>query len=602
MAHTGAERFIPDAGDRGIRRGRTRHVGRAGLLCLVCYMQTVGSVRAAQAGTVAAPIPAAPASAGITGGTSPETMPIFPLPPNVPEERLPSDQELVARGAVIGEVVIRNENIFDIADPKENNWLFRLANTLHAKTRPWLIRNQLLFRPGDAYDRRVLDESERILRSNRYFYDARIRPIAVHENRVDVEVLTRDVWTLRPGISFGRQGGANTTKIDFSESNLFGTGVGISIARASTPDRNTDSVSLASEHIGNTWLRTEMLFAENSDGRKRSALLERPFYALDTRYAASVSFLDDLRVDTLFGRTGVASRFQTHAKKMIAGGGWSEGLKGHWVKRFTAGFTQDESRFAPAPGDVLSDPVPPDRILAYPWVGFELVGDDFEKAKNRDQIERTEDFSLGTRFQASLGYSSTRFGADREAVVFSCQFGTSFQPADSSTMLVDSAANGRVESGSVRDTTLGANGRLYVRLSESWLLFSLLSGSRGVNLDQDHELVLGGENGLRGYPRQYQAGDRSALFTLEGRYYTSLYPFRLVRVGGAVFYDMGRAWGGDFAKSLDPGVLRNVGVGLRLGMTRSGLGNVIHVDMAFPLDGDPSISPVQFLVTTKQSF
>ena len=140
-------------------------------------------------------------------------------------------------------------------------------------------------------------------------------------------------------------------------------------------------------------------------------------------------------------------------------------------------------------------------------------------------------------------------------------------------MLVDSAANGRVESGSVRDTTLGANGRLYVRLSESWLLFSLLSGSRGVNLDQDHELVLGGENGLRGYPRQYQAGDRSALFTLEGRYYTSLYPFRLVRVGGAVFYDMGRAWGGDFAKSLDPGVLRNVGVGLRLGMTRSGLGN-----------------------------
>jgi hemolysin activation/secretion protein len=76
----------------------------------------------------------------------------------------------------------------------------------------------------------------------------------------------------------------------------------------------------------------------------------------------------------------------------------------------------------------------------------------------------------------------------------------------------------------------------------------------------------------------------------------------LVRLGGAVFYDMGRAWGGGFVKSQDPGVLRNVGVGLRLGMTRSGLGNIIHVDMAFPLDGDPTISRVQFLVTTKQSF
>lgn len=622
MTHTGEERFVPDTGERSIKWGLARRFGRAGLLHLVFIMQAVSSVSAVQAGTVAAPILAAPPSSESTDGVATATTPIFPppkagldnastshsmpasgpLPPNAPEGRLPSDEELVASGAVIGEIVIRNEDIFDIADPRENNWLFRLANKLHATTRPWLIRKQLLFRTGDAYDRRVLAESERILRSNQYFYDARIRPITFHDGRVDVEVFTRDVWTLRPGISFGRQGGANTTKIDFSESNLFGTGVGISIARASTPDRNTDSVLLSSTHVGGTRLRTELLYAENSDGRKRSALLDRPFYALDTRWAIGASFVDDLRVDTLVGRAGVASEFQTHAKKLNAWGGWSDGLKGRWVKRFTIGFTRDESRFAPAPDNVLSDPVPPNRVLAYPWVGFELVGDDFEKAKNRDQIERTEDFFLGTRFRASLGYSSYRFGADREAVVFSGQFGTGFQSADSLTMLVDSAANGRLESGSVRDTTLGANGRLYVRISETWLLFSMLSGGRGVNLDQDHELVLGGENGLRGYPRNYQAGDRSALFTLEGRYFSSLYLFRLVRVGGAAFYDMGRAWGGSFVKSQDPGILRDIGVGLRLGMTRSGLGKVIHVDMAFPLDGDPTISRVQYLVTTKQSF
>src|SRR5512143_2131135 len=622
MTHTGEERFVPDTGERSIKWGPARRFGRAGLLHLVFIMQAVSSVSAVQAGTVAAPILAAPPSSESTDGVATATTPIFPLPkagldntstsqtmpasgplpPNAPEGRLPSDEELVASGAVIGEVVIRNENIFDIADPRENNWLFRLANKLHFTTRPWLIRKQLLFRTGDAYDRRVLAESERILRSNQYFYDARIRPITFQEGRVDVEVFTRDVWTLRPGISFGRQGGANTTKIDFSESNLFGTGVGISIARASTPDRNTDSVFLTSTHVGGTRLRTELLYAENSDGRKRSALLDRPFYALDTRWATGARFVDDLRVDTLVGRAGVASEFQTHAKKLNAWGGWSDGLKGRWVKRFTIEFTRDESRFPPAPDNVLSDPVPPNRVLAYPWVGFELVGDDFEKAKNRDQIERTEDFFLGTRFRASLGYSSYRFGADREAVVFSGQFGTGFQSAASLTMLVDSAANGRLESGSVRDTTLGANGRLYVRISETWLLFSMLSGSRGVNLDQDHELVLGGENGLRGYPRNYQAGDRSALFTLEGRYFSSLYLFRLVRIGGAAFYDMGRAWGGSFVKSQDPGILRDIGVGLRLGMTRSGVVKVIHVDMAFPLDGDPTISRVQYLVTTKQSF
>ena len=589
MAHTAAERFVPDEGERGIKKGLARHVGHAGLLCLVFYMHAVGTVGAVHAG----PDNTSPTRTGPAAGS---------LPPNAPEERLPSDEELAAGGAGLGEIVIRNEDIFDISDPRENNWLFRLTNKLHARTRPWLIRNQLLFRTGDAYDRRVLDESERILRSNRYFYDARIRPIASHDGRVTVEVLTRDVWTLRPGFSFKRQGGANTTSIDFTELNLFGTGVGVSIARSSTPDRSSDSVHFDSAHIGGTRLRTELLFAENSDGRKRSALLERPFYALDTRWAAGGSFVDDVRVDTLFGRAGVAGQFQTDAKKRNAWGGWSQGLKGRWAKRFRIGFVQDESRFAPAPGTLPSDPVPPDRVLAYPWAGVEIVEDEFEKAKNRDQIERTEDFSLGTRFHASLGYSSDRFGADREAVVFGGLFGTSFQTTDSSILLVDSAADGRVEGGSMRDTTLGANGRLYLRLSDAWLLFSMLSGRRGVNLDQDHELVLGGENGLRGYPRRYQAGDRSALFTLEGRYYSSLYPFRLIRVGGAVFYDMGRAWGGGFVKSPDPGVLRNVGVGLRLGITRSGLGNVIHLDLAFPLDGDPTISKVQFLVTTKQSF
>lgn len=622
MALTGIESFAPNAGEGGVKRSLARHVARAGVLCLVFCMHAVCSVRAVQGGAIVAPIAAPHSSAGSIDDPAPEPIPVSPLPqagldnvsasqpvpvtgprpPNTPKERLPSDEELVASGAVIGEVVIRNENIFDTADPREDNWLFRLANTLHVKTRPWLIRKQLLFRTGDAYDRRVLDESERILRSNRYFYDARIRPIAFHEGRVDVEVFTHDVWTLRPGISFGRQGGANTTSLDISEMNLFGTGAAISFSHGSTPDRNEDTVSFASTHVGGTRLRTELLYSNNSDGRKRSALLERPFYALDTRWAAGGSFVDDVRLDTVYGRVGVASEFQTHVKTVNAWGGWSDGLKGRWVKRFTFGFTQDESRFAPAPGNVPTDPIPPDRILVYPWVGFELVEDVFEKAKNRDQIERAEDFFLGDRYRVSLGYASNWFGANREAVIFSGRFGTSFETTDSSTLLLDSTANGRVDSGSVRDTTLTASGRLYVHLPKKFLLFSSLSANMGVNLDQDHEFVLGGETGLRGYPRNYQAGDRSALFTLEGRYFSSLYLFRLVRVGGAVFYDMGRAWGENYVNAQDAGILRDVGFGLRLAMTRSGLGNVIHLDMAFPLDGDPTISRSQYLVTTKQSF
>jgi hypothetical protein len=39
-----------------------------------------------------------------------------------------------------------------------------------------------------------------------------------------------------------------------------------------------------------------------------------------------------------------------------------------------------------------------------------------------------------------------------------------------------------------------------------------------------------------------------------------------------------------------------------LGNGRSGLGNVVHVDVAVPLDGGSSIRNVQFLVESKRSF
>ncbi|HBX43165.1 MAG TPA: hypothetical protein DEH27_04960 [Deltaproteobacteria bacterium] len=523
-------------------------------------------------------------------------------PSALPGNQIPTDRELVDRGAVIGDIRILPENIFDIEDPRENNWLFRLANRLHARTRPWVVKKQLLFRSGDPYNPRLLAESERILRSNWYLYDARIRPIAFEDGRVDIEVRTRDVWTLQPGFSFGRQGGENTTSIDLREKNLFGLGSEIGIASSSDPDRDTESLNFADEHLFGTWLRTSIVLEDSSDGGRRSFLLERPFYSLDTRWAASGFYNDDDRIDTLVGVESIASRYRTRSKLYQVYGGWSPGLRERRVWRFFAGAKRDESRFSEPPEGTGGLPVPADRVLVYPFVGFALTEDDFEKAKNRDQIERTEDFFLGTRLSATLGYATPQFGSDRYAVPFSVSFGKGGHLRERWTILVDGIADGRVEHGKVQDTALEADGRVYLRVSRSLLSFASLSLSRLIKPDDDHQLVLGGETGLRGYPRQYQAGDRRFLFTVEQRYFTDWYPFRLFYIGGAIFFDAGRAWGGNVVDLPDSGLLKDVGFGLRIGNSRSGLGNMIHVDLAFPLDGDPSIDRVQFLVETKQSF
>jgi hypothetical protein len=107
---------------------------------------------------------------------------------------------------------------------------------------------------------------------------------------------------------------------------------------------------------------------------------------------------------------------------------------------------------------------------------------------------------------------------------------------------------------------------------------------------------------LRGYPLRYQAGTANALVTLEERFYSSWQPLKLFNVGAAVFFDAGRSWGRDEYAAAPAGWLKDVGIGLRLGSARSGLGNVLHIDLAMPLDRANGIDAVQLLVETRKSF
>src|SRR5208282_1256111 len=76
---------------------------------------------------------------------------------------LPSDAQLEAAGAVIGNIDIDIRNIFDQSDARESNGLFLLANRLHIRTKRSTVKAQLLFASGDKYRGRVLAETERTL-------------------------------------------------------------------------------------------------------------------------------------------------------------------------------------------------------------------------------------------------------------------------------------------------------------------------------------------------------------------------------------------------------------------------------------------------------
>jgi hemolysin activation/secretion protein len=149
---------------------------------------------------------------------------------------------------------------------------------------------------------------------------------------------------------------------------------------------------------------------------------------------------------------------------------------------------------------------------------------------------------------------------------------------------------------------LGAQAQYYLPQGKRWLFYAAAAGDVLTDPDPADTLMLGGDSGLRGYPLRYQSGTRRTLFTVEERFYTDLYVWRLFRIGGAAFFDAGRAWGGDNLNTVNPGWLSNAGFGLRIVSARSAFSNVLHVDIAFPLNATPDVKKVQFLVKTRTSF
>ena len=125
---------------------------------------------------------------------------------------------------MVGKITVYPDDIFDLSIEGESGWLYRTANKLHMNTRESVIRGQLLFKTGDLYSDRIVQETERNLRANSYLNDAKIVPVAYDGRHVDLEVRTRDTWTLNPGVNFSRTGGKNEYAVQIQEKNLLGRG------------------------------------------------------------------------------------------------------------------------------------------------------------------------------------------------------------------------------------------------------------------------------------------------------------------------------------------------------------------------------------------
>lgn len=507
-----------------------------------------------------------------------------------------------AAGLRIGRIHVSALDVFDTRDPLEDRWLFRLANRLHLQTRPEVVRRALLFSEGEPVSVRLIQETERLLRSQRFLYDVQIRPGEVRDGEVDIEVVTRDTWSLDVGASAGRSGGANTGGFRLNDYNVLGTGTTLGVGRSRSVDRTSTEFEFSNERAFGGWTSIALRHASNSDGRLQQLIVAQPFYSLASRWAAGLDVVRDDRVDSAYDGGEVVGRYRHRLDQAELYGGWSDGLQEGWVRRLSLGLALRDDAYRLEPDEPAPARLPGDQRLLSPFLRYQLLEDRFEAELNRNLIGRPEFFALGLASIVQLGWSTTALGSSRDALLYDLSVARGYDLHSGATLMTAARLNGQYAGGLFERQKLEAQAQYYRPQDHHRLLYFGASLATATRPDPADALMLGGDNGLRGYPLRYQSGTRRVLLTLEQRYFTDIYLWRLFRIGGVAFADLGRAWGRGYANGDHDRWLGDAGVGLRIVSARSAFGNVLHVDLAFPLNAGSDIRKVQLFVKSKTSF
>jgi len=166
----------------------------------------------------------------------------------VRSEELPKNETLIIRSIdlVRFSVFTEDEKIFGIK--------FSYLNKLHITTRENIIRQELLFKVGDAVDLDLFRETERNLRKQNYIGSVNISTEPNPNGGVDVTVYTRDLWTTVIGIEIARVNDENIFGIILQEQSLLGTGSPLRLGWKQNEDGNSWNLNHLFNRIrGSRW-------------------------------------------------------------------------------------------------------------------------------------------------------------------------------------------------------------------------------------------------------------------------------------------------------------------------------------------------------------
>ncbi len=485
----------------------------------------------------------------------------------------------------VGRITIRSLNVFS-PDEAARGWLYRAANAIHFETRESVVRKFLLFREGEPYDPTRLEETERNLRALPFLKAASVVAGPAHDGVVDVEVTTQDAWTTQPGISYGKKGGVTTYSFSFEEKDLLGTGRSAQVLYGKDVDRITRFLEYKDPYFFGPYWNADFLYSSNSDGSEEAARIGRPFYSFVSPWAADLLLSHLLQEDKVYEDGEESGRFRQSHRDLHVRYGRALAASDERARRLTAGFELLKDEFERARGHP-DDLLPENRNFRFVFLRYEDVSNDFLKWNFVNRDSRFEDFNLGRNFAVTFAVSPVAFGLDRTTEFLAVQGDDGWRLSPSTFVQAHVAFETRLDGG-VQNAMLSASAS-YVRKFDTSLLQTLVSHlqfDEGWNLDRENQFFADGANGLRGYRLHAFEGNKRIVWNLEHRVFSGREILQLASLGAAVFFDTGAATPEGQPLKLTE-FKSDIGVGLRIAISRASTNSILRVDAAYPLNADP---------------
>jgi len=542
-------------------------------------------------------------------------------------------------GKLIEAVYIAAHDIILPGDMPLNTRLpWTALNRLHIRTRPYIIEQELLLGAGSRYQRDLVEESERNLRS--MFILAVARVVAVRGSspeRIALLVVTKDRWTLRLNTSFLIDNGRlDSLAFSIAESNLLGRNKRVSLEFSLDPGRFSVGASYYDPRIWSSRhsLRTTGLVYLNRDsgeveGGQLQLSFGQPLFSLRTRFGwqASLNFLQDIARffrggDIAMRQFGDEQVPDIYARRNITGNlqvAYSDGLRtkvnlsvGLRVVHNVYGLPADFPAVSDAARASYQAALPRSESWVGPVVALESFTPNFIKLKNIDTFALTEDFRLGPRLYAEVRFASHLLGLPSDFIELYTTFSHQLYSRDN---LFDygASATGRLQYSTAQAagyTSPFVNEALTAYVREVTPAFGPLRlhlyGTLQLrNRDLDNvRLTLGSDSGLRGYaPRALQG---NSLYRVNAELRTKALNLWSIHIGGVLFYDGGDAPAGwnqydRRGKFLTAGFHQDAGLGLRILFPQFNR-EVLRLDLGFPFETSEGGYSPRFSLEFGQAF